>query len=93
MVTLHNVQDCLKIAYISLNKVIILLILDILQVSKITSISQLIHIIYIILWIFVHKKPHNMTPNKSGTSGNNNVLHIVLLFFSSKGAGPLLLNL
>ncbi len=39
---------------------------------------------YLIIGIFVHEKAHNVTSDKTSTTGNDNVLHIILIFFAVK---------
>ena len=60
-------------------KHIVRCILDIAQVLEIAGIGQHIHIDDAVLAVFVYKQANDVRANKSGTAGDDDVLHTTIL--------------
>ena len=58
MLILHQLIECVKVANVHLDKLIVRLILNVFKVGKVTSISQLIKVDDFILRILVNKKSY-----------------------------------
>lgn len=77
---LQNIEHQLKVADIGFNEEVIDLILNILEVCQITSICRFVHVVDVVLRVFIHKQPHHVISNKSGSVGNNYVCIFVCIF-------------
>ena len=76
---LHQLVECFEITNIHLHELIVRLVLNILQVRQVTRISQLIQANDVILRILVYKQAYHMATNKSGSAGNHNIFHFLVI--------------
>ena len=75
LLVLHKLVECVEIADIHTNKLIVRLILDILKVCEVTCVCKLIKIDDIILWILIYEKTYYVASYKTSSACDNNILH------------------
>ena len=68
---LHQLQDSVEIADIHLHEAIVRLVFDVLEIGQIAGIRKFIEIDDPILRILVHKQPHDVRPDKTGSAGDD----------------------
>ena len=61
LILLHQLQDGVEVAYVSLYEDVVWLVFNILEVGQVSGISQLVDIDDAIVRIFVYEKTHYMT--------------------------------
>ena len=71
----HQLKEGIKVADIHLHKSIVGSILDILEIGEVSRIGKLIQIDNLVIRILIYKKSYDMTPDKSGSTGNYNRFH------------------
>lgn len=72
---LHQAQHALKVADVHLHKAVVRLVLNVFEVSQVASVGQLVEVDDFVLRVFVHKQAHHMAANKTGSTGNDDVIH------------------
>ena len=76
MLILHQFIDCIKIANIHFDELIVRLIFNIFQIRQITCIGKLVKIDYLVLWIFIYKQADYVTSYEaSATCDDYCLLH------------------
>ena len=60
LLVLHELVECVEVADVHLNELVVWFVLDVLQVSQVTSVGKLVEVNDVILGILVHKQADYM---------------------------------
>ena len=75
---LHQAVECIKIADVQPCKFVVGIVLNISKVGKIACVGQFVEIDNLVLRVFPHEQTDDMTPDKTGPTGNyySSIWHI-----------------
>ena len=78
MLLLHEFQYAFEIADIHFHEPVVRLVFDIAKVGEVACIGELVEIDYPVVRILVHKEPHDVRADESGSAGDNDASFHIL---------------